>query len=578
MLVLNEDKTILEGSLKLSDGEGEFIPRWLAQSGQASFFIGDKEAEKSDIAAFISGKKACYINLPSYLKYLAQVSQIVSKYKSMYYGPVDVLTPIINRFTYLPDSMAKVILSYETGDRYIRILNNKRGYNDNVSAFGDLPLKNGDDLRHSLVGGITEIKIIKKDNGEYEIEIYLIENWRDEIMKENGKKVDLESVAGIFNSEMNQCMSNGYDEIESAKIFGVKYGPLLKANEHKFTASNIVNTSSFDGADIVNAIEEGKKLSPSLVWAANFDDFGKDAEALPTRSPRTNPLYPLNFILYGAPGTGKTYSTAIYAVGIIENKTIEQVKTDYADRSVLMDVYNKYRKAGLIEFVTFHQSYSYEDFIEGLKPLVNEEENAPLKFDYIDGAFKKIADKAMNSDSNHVIILDEINRGNVSRILGVLITLLEEDKRWGEENQLLTTLASGDSFAVPNNLFVVGTMNTADKSISLIDVALRRRFEFIEAPVKPELVDDEALKKILTTINDELLKKYKDTDNLVGHAYFINKTIDDLEKIMNNAIIPLIYEYSFDKVDVVKEIVKKAIEGTDYKLSDSNYGRVKITK
>jgi len=302
------------------------------------------------------------------------------------------------------------------------------------------------------------------------------------------------------------------------------------------------------------------------------------AKSLPVRDSLTASKYHLNTILYGVPGTGKTYSTMEYAIGIIEDKTIEEIKSTYPDRKELMKKYNKYVSNGRIAFTTFHQSFSYEDFIQGLRPVSGDN----LKFSSVNGVFKKLADTAIeDKNGRYVMIIDEINRGNISRIFGVLISLLEKDKRWGEINQLSLTLPSGDLFAVPNNLYVIGTMNTADKSISLIDAALRRRFSFIESPVKLELVDDQLLKKVLEILNNELLKKTQNnTDLLIGHAYFMKKGENDLLEIMNDSIIPLLYEYTYDNADDVKAIVESALEGTNFKIDDSssNYGRIRIKK
>lgn len=296
-----------------------------------------------------------------------------------------------------------------------------------------------------------------------------------------------------------------------------------------------------------------------------------ESKELPTRSPRTTKIHPLNAILYGAPGTGKTYATAEYAVAIIENRDIKD-----EDREELMKRYRELQKEGKITFTTFHQSYGYEDFIQGLRP---ETKDGVMEFKPVDGVFKRIADKALNdNNSNYVIIIDEINRANMSKVLGELITLIEEDKRWGEINELSVTLPSGEVFVVPNNLYIIGTMNTADKSISIIDVALRRRFEFIEQQVDPSKVTDTKLREVLNKINSKLKDETDSTDLLVGHAYFMNKTIDDLDKLLNRAIIPLLYEYFFDNGKKVKSVVEEAISGTGYKVDSSALGRIKIVK
>lgn len=296
-----------------------------------------------------------------------------------------------------------------------------------------------------------------------------------------------------------------------------------------------------------------------------------ESKELPTRSPRTAKIHPLNSILYGAPGTGKTYATAEYAVAIIENRDIKD-----EDHEKLMKRYIELQKEGKIIFTTFHQSYGYEDFIQGLRP---ETKDGVMEFKPVDGVFKRIADKALNdNNSNYVIIIDEINRANMSKVLGELITLIEEDKRWGEVNQLSVTLPSGEVFVVPNNLYIIGTMNTADKSISIIDVALRRRFEFIEQQVDPSKVTDTKLREVLNKINSKLKDETDSTDLLVGHAYFMNKTIDDLDKLLNRAIIPLLYEYFFDNGKKVKSVVEEAISGTGYKVDSSALGRIKVVK
>ncbi len=297
---------------------------------------------------------------------------------------------------------------------------------------------------------------------------------------------------------------------------------------------------------------------------------------LPTRSPRLSKRHPINVILYGAPGTGKTYTTTEYAMAIINNVDIRNTTLTPEERKALVLAYKAKIKSGQIVFTTFHQSYGYEDFIQGLRPVTSSD---VMKFANIDGVFKRIADKAMNDDeNNYVIIIDEINRGNISKIFGELITLIEPDKRWGEVNELSVTLPSGEIFAVPNNLYIVGTMNSADKSISLIDTALRRRFDFIETAPNAKLVEDAVLSQILDRLNNELLSELDSTDLLVGHAYFIGKTEADLVGIMNRNIIPLLYEYFFDNSRKVKAVVNKAIENFPYMVEGEKVGRIRIAK
>ena len=200
-----------------------------------------------------------------------------------------------------------------------------------------------------------------------------------------------------------------------------------------------------------------------------------------------------------------------------------------------------------------------------------------MSFKTVDGVFKKIADKALNDlENNYVIIIDEINRANISKVFGELITLIEDDKRWGEVNETCATLQSGDVFAVPNNLYIVGTMNSADKSISLIDAALRRRFVFKEQRPNAELIKDQILRAYFIKLNAYLYDSLGNADLLVGHSYFMNKTTKDLPEIMNDSIIPLLYEYFYDN----KKNVNKALEDTlgkvDYTVVDNKTGRIFI--
>ena len=372
---------------------------------------------------------------------------------------------------------------------------------------------------------------------------------------------------------------------------------------------------------------------------------------------------PLNQILYGPPGTGKTYNTVLEAAKIVTRD--ETINYDKA-----LQVFNE-NLNNQIEFITFHQNYSYEDFIQGLRP--DTENGKDLSFEKKDGIFKRIADRALKNleaannpasakkdfdvvfqeliqplndgdveeleikmkkssfyitevgeksiefrknigDSNHtlsintlrkmydkgendiilgglqpyynpilelllakgksqvttverknyVIIIDEINRANISRVFGELITLIEEDKRSHGKIPMRVTLPSGDSFIVPSNLYIIGTMNTADKSISLLDIALRRRFEFV--PMYPK-TDIEGVNSptVLETINAEIIKR-KGHDFTIGHAYFMGENYS-LEKTINSKVIPLLLEYFMNDEKEVVTILKAAdIEVTGWPM------------
>lgn len=206
------------------------------------------------------------------------------------------------------------------------------------------------------------------------------------------------------------------------------------------------------------------------------------------------------------------------------------------------------------EFVTFHQSFAYEDFIEGIKPILPEEgeETKDLGFAIEDGVFKKLCLKAKKDPSNrYAIFIDEINRGNVSAIFGELITLIETDKRKGAKNELTITLPySKKEFSVPSNLDIYGTMNTADRSVEALDTALRRRFEFKEmmpdyTVIENEEVGNIKLSEVLKTINKRI-ELLIDRDHTIGHSYFVGvDTEDKLTNAFNNKIVPLLQEYFY---------------------------------
>ena len=270
--------------------------------------------------------------------------------------------------------------------------------------------------------------------------------------------------------------------------------------------------------------------------------------------------YPLNQILYGPPGTGKTYNTINKAIEIIENRVLSN--DELQDRISLKAKFVQYKNNGQIEFLTFHQSYGYEEFIEGIKAIpagdIGNEDGKEMIYQVVDGIFKKIADKARtNPDYKYALFIDEINRGNISKIFGELITLIEESKRIGKLEEIKVTLPySSKKFGVPSNLYIIGTMNTADRSIALMDTALRRRFEFVEMMpdldlLKDILLQDISIYKLLEAINKRIEYLY-DRDHTIGHAYFMDlkeegkNDLTTLSNIFKNKIIPLLQEYFYD--------------------------------
>ncbi|WP_219035192.1 McrB family protein [Empedobacter falsenii] len=227
------------------------------------------------------------------------------------------------------------------------------------------------------------------------------------------------------------------------------------------------------------------------------------------------------------------------------------------------------------EFITFHQSYSYEDFMEGIKPDLENEEGE-LKYKIEDGIFKRIADRAKRDPFNkYALFIDEINRGNVSQIFGELITLIEEDKRLGNKEALEVTLPySKEKFGVPSNLYIIGTMNTADRSVEALDTALRRRFVFEEMPPKYDL---EGLQQelfgfkageILKTINQRI-EKLLDRDHQIGHAYFIKKNETTIIDSFYKNIIPLLQEYFFGDYGKIGLVLGKGFIRDDSEFKEN---------
>lgn len=323
-------------------------------------------------------------------------------------------------------------------------------------------------------------------------------------------------------------------------------------------------------------IYDKKRDSKSEAITQTYQPEAKriNSEIIGTNTDWENKFPEKNLIYYGPPGTGKTYLTAQKAIEIC-NKQIEG-----KDRKSIMAEYKKLYDAGRISFVTFHQSYGYEEFVEGLRPILKDSTKfieeahsktvGDVQYEICDGAFKVLCEEARGENQPYVIIIDEINRGNISKIFGELITLIEEDKREGKENSLSVQLSySREDFSVPNNIYIIGTMNTADRSLALVDTALRRRFHFEEMMPKPGVLDEGTklviegieISSMLTKVNHRIEALY-DRDHTIGHAYFTrlmdieeNKRFEALQGIFRNKIIPLLEEYFFEDWEKIRLVL-----------------------
>lgn len=276
-------------------------------------------------------------------------------------------------------------------------------------------------------------------------------------------------------------------------------------------------------------------------------------------------------ILYGPPGTGKTFHAEKtcfeLAARNIFNKAFSNLSLDER-----IQICGNENLRGAVRICCFHPSYGYEDFIEGIKPSVT---NGQTTFNMEDGIFKELClDAAKEPSKNYYLIIDEINRGDISRIFGELIMLIEAGKR----GKKLVLPLSKKPFTVPENVYIVGTMNTADRSIALLDVALRRRFGFIE--LMPEydffegvVFDGLPLDGWLKGLNRRICESIgKDARNLqIGHSYFLEreKAVTDIERfkrIVKEDIIPLIEEYCYGDYHMMAKILGDRIVDTKNQL------------
>jgi 5-methylcytosine-specific restriction protein B len=275
-------------------------------------------------------------------------------------------------------------------------------------------------------------------------------------------------------------------------------------------------------------------------------------------------------ILCGPPGTGKTYTAKRAAVWLLAGGSGSQsANALLADDDELSRHEQKLStapsagKAARLTRITFHPSYTYEDFIEGFRP--QRSQSGTMQLELTDGVFKRVCHTARDDPANtYVVLIDEVNRGNIPKILGELITLIEKEKR--DLTALLPQ--SGESFSVPTNVLIIGTMNTADRSIHLLDTALRRRFQFIELLPNSELLEGQAvgalaLDAFLDGLNDVVRERFG-RDKQIGHALFFqdHNVIDTPESfaaVFKYELLPLLQEYLYNDYQALGDILGAAV-------------------
>ncbi|MHA1972498.1 MAG: DUF2461 family protein [Candidatus Hodarchaeales archaeon] len=414
----------------------------------------------------------------------------------------------------------------------------------------------------------TISRINRNTFGRQDIGTYYPYMWSAFFRKSVGdKRKDVQLFITIFQTGLRFGL--GFGTHQEAKNLQQKFISNIKSNPSEFL--DIIDTlgSGFD----FHWAEDGKTNSMKIRNAIELEKWLVKDDLSITKTLTSSTL----------PKTGREQ-----AVTIIETLRTLYPLYLFATTDNPWDIYDEYQ-AGydneeetvdlkqFWEFITFHQSYSYEEFIEGIRPQLTERTEGEPIYKIQPGIFKTLCEKARQDKQNtYFLIIDEINRGNISKIFGELITLLENDKRLGPENveQENTIEAklpySKENFTVPWNLMIIGTMNTADKSIALVDVALRRRFGFIEMlpdidKVEPIRINDQTidLPQILTTINQKIEILF-DRDHQIGHSYLMKlgetPSIIEVRNVFYNEIFPLIQEYFYGDWTKIRVILGDFVE------------------
>ena len=377
------------------------------------------------------------------------------------------------------------------------------------------------------------------------------------------------SAAILYDAAMSK-INNGWIKIRDAKDNNdIVSHDLFKARSEKSSSKSPQQTMAadllFHTKDDCKNVNVKRKSPPFIFDKNNKSEWSVDTKILNDECPEAIELYE-------------------------KYKKIKDKKIDI-----------NYTKQNF-KFTTFHQSYGYEEFVEGITPILHDGENEGKEIGYkiSKGIFYQCCEEALrlagydgklndfcsltkserkeklNNAPQYAIFIDEINRGNISKIFGELITLIEPSKRLGADDEIIVELPySKEKFGVPSNLYIIGTMNTADRSIALMDTALRRRFEFVE--MMPEydklneiVIRDINIGEMLKTINERIEYLY-DRDHTIGHAYFINASdIETLANVFKNKILPLLQEYFYDDWEKIRLVL-----GDNQKDEDLQFVKIK---
>lgn len=459
-----------------------------------------------------------------------------------------------------PEKKARYCISIGVRDS---ILHNKGKIETRKKYYSFLNVKLRNDLCY-------QYKNLYVGLGEKDPETIFVHNDEDEKLKNTEQK----DIRKYVNEERMESVPTGSD----GKDIELCYLVESETEDGKIRTEEQLRTEVIYGVG---------RLLPYYRYVQDYPDNDHSNNGKNIQVSKT----PKNMILYGPPGTGKTYTTAAYAVSFCDRfYTLDTLKE--IDHTKIMERYHELEQEGRIGFTTFHQSYGYEDFMEGIRPVLDKEnrektdasssgtvsgsQNQPeeqkpeksgnLEYTIEPGVFKAFCEKAeKESEKPYVFIIDEINRGNISRIFGELITLIEESKRKGEEDERSVILPySKKEFSVPSNVYIIGTMNTADRSIALLDTALRRRFSFVEMMPDTEVLKDIKIgiidvQKLLEIINQRIEVLY-DREHTIGHAYFCglkgkNATLDGLKNVFKKSVLPLLQEYFFDDYEKIAMVL-----------------------